>query len=143
MTNLRGDENGLSEENSTMLSAQNLSLVALSLAALAMTGCVYTHRSAQISAVGVDGSVKYRVVGKVEGQGKASFSPILLPFLTLEMARYRAEQDALGQAIYDRDDVDAVVAPKTEHSDSNFLLIGFYRVKLRGVGVQILPSSEK
>lgn len=128
-----------------MLSAQNLSLVALSLAALAMTGCVYTHRTAQISAVGVEGSVKYRVVGRVEGQGKASYSPLLVPLspTLLYIARHQAEQDALGQAIYDRDDVDAVVAPKTEHSDSNFLLIGFYRVKLRGVGVQILPSSEK
>lgn len=111
-------------------------------ASLVSTGCVSTYRTAQISDAGVGGSVKYKVIGKVEGNGQVSvISPAFSPYFVMQGLE-EADQKAIGEAIYERDDVDAVIAPKRERSFSNFLLIGFAKVKLRGVGVQILPDKE-
>lgn len=100
-------------------------------------GCATTSRTGPIETASVPGApVTYKMVGKVESVGTASvFCPILPG--GMDTAVRQASEIAVGNAIYERDDIDAVLNPKRKVVATNFIVFGTAEVTLKGQGAAI------
>ncbi len=109
-------------------------------------GCTTTSLSAQLSDVDAPQlpAASYKVVGRVEGTGKAFR---ILPFIPRLFGggsvAESAKLEAFGEAIYDRDEVDMIIAPKTKETEVGFLgLFKQVTVTVKGKGVQIIDGQQ-
>jgi hypothetical protein len=126
-----------------MNALSRLALVSL----LAITaGCTTTTLSAQLSDVDAPqvNAASYKVVGQVEGSGEAfRFLPFIARLFGAGSVAESAKLEAFGEAIYDRDDVDMIIAPKTKETGVGFLgLFKKVTVTVKGKGVQIIDGQQ-
>jgi hypothetical protein len=81
----------------------------------------------------------YRLVGRVNGEGTAStLSPGFLWMFGSPSSEELARETAVGNAIFDRDDVDIVLAAKSRVTTTRFL--GFFshsKVQIKGEGAKL------
>jgi hypothetical protein len=116
-----------------------VSLLTLSIVGLiSVAGCSRSRSTGQIDRVDAPGypQVTYRVVKNVNSKGSASAkSPIILG---MDSAIERANEDAVGKAIFEDNGIDAVIAPKTRVTTTSFIFFGFADVELKGRGVEII-----
>lgn len=119
---------------------RSLVLAAAGVAMIASTGCTITARQGQIESVGAPGLTPptYKIVGNVSASAKAfTLSPVIANHLN-QSALDRAKIDAVGQAIYNNDEIDLVIAPKTEATVTSFLgLFEMASVTIKGKGVAL------
>jgi len=83
--------------------------------------------------------VNYKLVGPVQGEGSAiTICPGVQGFFGAKSTVQKAEEDAVGAAIFDRNDVDLVVAPKTKVQSMNVLnIFETAKVTVKGQGVKL------
>lgn len=109
-------------------------------------GCKTTSLTAQLADIGAPdlAAASYTVVGQVEGRGEAAqLFPFLARIFGASTVSETAAFEAVGEAIYDRDDIDMIIAPKTKKTRFRFPFI-FEKatVTVRGKGVQIIDGQQ-
>ncbi len=81
----------------------------------------------------------FRLVGRVKGEGSAStLSPAILWIFGQPTSEQIAHETAVGNAIFDRDDVDFVLAAKSRITSTKFLgLYSSSKVEIKGEGAKL------
>lgn len=87
--------------------------------------------------------VQYTMIGPVRGTGKAFvISPGFSKLFKSPSAQHMAEENAVGQAIFNRDDVDMVTAVKVKATNTDFLgLFETSEVELKAQGVKLVTPE--
>lgn len=83
--------------------------------------------------------VDFKIVSPVEGSGSSwTLCPAVADLVRATDVVQRAEEDAIGSAIYDRNDIDMIIAPKTKIAYINVLgLFARASVTVKGQGVKL------
>lgn len=121
---------------------------AITMAAAAAVLCSCTATSARAV---MDGpgtlplpAAQYTMVGPVTGSGKAmQVSPGIARLFGSKGAQHAAEENAVGEAIFNRDNVDMVTAVKVKATNLN--VIGLFEtsdVELKAQGVKLVTPTE-
>ncbi len=100
---------------------------------LAFTGCTLQERTGPImTAPPVAAPLAYTIVAPVESTGTASrFCPSVWG---LGLIIQDAAEQAVGKAIYERDDIDIVLNPKKKISVTSYLVWATATVTIKGRG---------
>ncbi len=116
--------------------------------ALLAVGCSSRGYHGQIYPAGkgpeVSGEVLgAKILGRIDAKGSSStMSPSVMFIGAQDYLVGKAENDAIGRAIYGNDDVDMVYSVKRMEEYSNYLgLIGTANVVIKGYAVQLTDSK--
>jgi hypothetical protein len=106
-----------------------------------LTSCTTTTTEAIIGGPSLPGlpDATFRIVGRVSGEGSATtISPAFLSIFGAPTSEEIATETAVGNAIFDRDDVDLVTAPKSKVTTISFLgLWSHSKVHIKGQGLKV------
>ena len=120
---------------------KNITLATLICGVTLLASCRSTSHSGQIGDVGAPGlsAAQYRIAGNVQGEGSSfGLSPGILGVLLAGPSTIaRAKDDAVGEAIYNNDDIDMVIAPKTKVDYVNLFIFDLATVTIKGKGVEV------
>ncbi len=120
----------------TMKKILTLALFVLSAA------CASTTTTAVMGGPGIPNmpDVQYRIVGPVEGRGSImQISPRFLHLFGAPTAKDAAIENAIGSAIYSKDDIDVMIAPKSRVKVTDFLgLYSMAEAEVKGQGCQLI-----
>ena len=109
-------------------------------------GCKTSALTAQLADVDAPdlAAASYTVVGQVEGRGEAAqLFPFLARIFGADTVAETAALEAFGEAIYDRDDIDMIIAPKTKETGLRFpFFFEKVTVTVKGKGVKIIDGQR-
>jgi len=95
-------------------------------------GCTIQERTGPLQTAPPESSpMKYRIISTVEATGSSS---VISPSLFMPALIHEASEKAVGQAIYERDDIDIVLNPKKKISVTSYFLWATAEVTIKGRG---------
>lgn len=120
---------------------KNITLATFICGVTLLASCRSTSHSGQIGDIGTPelSPSQYHIVGNVQGKGSSfGLSPGLVGVLFAGQSTIaRAKDTAVGEAIYDNDAIDMVIAPKSKVDYFNFFIFDLATVRIKGKGVEV------
>ena len=106
-------------------------------------GCVSTVHEAQMGGIATPGSndvYQTTLTGRMGGKSSAmTISPGFVSIVGGESSAEMAHNRAVGNALWDRDDTDALIGTKTKVETTNFLgLFETSTAEVKGIGVGVI-----
>ena len=109
---------------------------------VALSGCISTTQQAQMEGIATGNTdLRYptQLKGRMTGSGSAfMLSPGFAALSGGDTSAQKAYQSAVGNALWDKDDVDALIGTKSKIETTSFLgIFEVSRAQIKGIGVGV------
>jgi len=108
---------------------------------LVAPACVTTSTEAVMGGPQLPGmpDVQYRIIGPIDGRGHiVQVSPGIVQLMGGPSAKHAAVENAVGAAIFNRENVDVMIAPKSRIKLTSYLgIVDVAEAEVKGQGCQI------